>query len=159
MGSTTNTLIAIIIGFIITLGIAFGLLYAASIGLPLVGPGLIPPAVAATFPAADILTQLQMVYTNFLLNIVEVYILAPVVWLIGGLIGGFVARDLTRGAAAGLVAAIIAPFFTLAIGWVLGMGLDYNLLLWWVINGILGGIIAAVGGVIGGTLTSQIETR
>jgi hypothetical protein len=99
------------------------------------------------------------VYTGFLLNIVEVYILAPVVWIVGGLIGGFIARDLTRGAAAGLIAAIIAPFFTLAIGWIIAPGLDYNILLWWVINAILGGIIAAVGGVIGGTLTSQIETR
>ncbi|MFX0169024.1 MAG: hypothetical protein ACFE89_06625 [Candidatus Hodarchaeota archaeon] len=159
MGSTSGTIVAILIGFIATLGIAFGLLYAASMGFPLTGPGLIPGSVAASFLTADILTQLQMVYTNFLLNILEVYILAPIVWLLGGLIGGFIARDLTRGAAAGLIAAIIAPFFTLVISWVMTSSLDYNLLLWWVINGILGGIIAAVGGIIGGTLTSQIETR
>lgn len=157
--STTGTIIGIIVGLLTTLGIAFGVLYANSIGLLLLtGPGLIPDSLALTFTSAPVLQQLQMLFADFLLNILTVFILAPVIWLIGGLLGGLVVRDMIKGAAAGLIAAILAPFVCFAINWIITPGLDYNLLLLWVINGILAGLIAGVGGVIGGTLTSRIET-
>ncbi len=157
--STTGTIIGVIVGFFACLGISFGILYAAAMGFPLTGPGLIPPNVAATFLSLPVLNQLQTVYTEVLLNILIVFILAPIVWLISGLIGGLIVRDMMKGAAAGLIAAIIAPFVTLAINWVIAPGLNFDLLLGWVINAILAGLIAAVGGVIGGTLTSRFEAH
>jgi hypothetical protein len=170
MGSSkTGTIIGIIVSFLITLALGFGLLYAASLAiLPLVGPGFVPAPVAAVFASSPILEQLRMVYADFLLNILSVYILAPVVWLVGGLIAGLITRDMMKGAAAGLIAAIIAPFACWLITWGVLYYPDFaalvnatmiSSLLGWVINGILAGIIAAVGGVIGGTLTSQLETR
>jgi len=140
MGSSnTSLIIGIVVGFLATLGIAYALIYAtAMFSLPLSGPGLIPPAIVANFPIATIQNQLYMVYNDVILNILIVYILAPVIWLIGGLIAGLVVRDMMKGAAAGANGA---------------------LLLTWVLNGLLAGLIAAVGGVIGGTLTSQFEAH
>ncbi len=160
MGSSnTGLIIGIVVGFLATLGIAYGIIYATAIGiLPLVGPGLVPASTAATFLVVPILNQLFMVYNDVLLNILVVYILAPVIWLIGGLIAGLIVRDMMKGASAGLIMAMIAPFVCYGLDFLLG-GANGALLLSWVLNGLLAGFIAAVGGVIGGTLTSQFEAH
>ena len=91
--SNTGLIVGIVVGFLATLGFAFGIIYAAAIGLlPLIGPGLVPASIASTFPGATPFPtmQLYMVYNDGLLNILAVYILAPVVWLIGGLISGLI---------------------------------------------------------------------
>ncbi|MFW9830579.1 MAG: DUF5518 domain-containing protein [Candidatus Thorarchaeota archaeon] len=166
--STTGTIIGIIVGLLVTLGIGYLLCFAAISGFPLSGPGLISPTVISDFQTASIIGQIQLIYSGILLNILETYIVAPVIWLLGGLIAGLVVRDMMKGAAAGLIAAIIAPFICWILTWSILYPGDFtqlanptllNLLLNWVIHGILGGIIAAVGGVIGGTLTSGFEAR
>lgn len=170
--STTGTIIGIIVGFLATLGIGYALLYAALSGFPISGIGLIPPTIVIEFGNAvsggAITVQLQLVYSGVLLNILEAYIIAPVIWLLGGLIAGLIVRDMMKGAAAGLIAAIIAPFIVWILTWSFMYPGDFaqlanpvllGFLLNWVIHGILGGIIAAVGGVIGGTLTSGFEAR
>ena len=172
MGSARSTTIGTVVGFFLTLIIAFGLLYAASFGLlPTIvadAGGMIPVAAASGFASSTILQQLYTVYNGVLLNIMQAYIIASIIWLLGGFIGGLITRDAIRGAAVGLIAAIITPFLTWIIYWGVFQYPDFSqlissgtlaLLLNWVINGILGGIIAAVGGVIGGTLTSLTETR
>ncbi len=157
--SNTSLIIGIIVGFLATLGIAYGLIYATVLAiLPLSGPGLIPPATVATFLTEPILNQLFIIYNDVLLNILAVYILAPIIWLIGGLIAGLIVRDMMKGAAAGLILAMIAPFLCYGLDFLLG-GLNGALLLTWVLNGLLAGLITAVGGVIGGTLTSQFEAH
>ncbi len=158
--SNTGLIVGIVVGFLATLGFAFGIIYAASIGLlaALIGPGLVPASIASTFPGATTLMQLFMVYNDTLLNILVIYILAPVIWLIGGLISGLIVRDMMRGAAAGLIMAMIAPFVCAVLAFLVGLPYTEPLLVW-VLNGLLAGLIAAVGGVIGGTLTSQIETH
>ncbi len=161
MGSSTSgTIVGTLLGFIATLGIGYGVLYIVSINLlPLVGPGLVAPYVSTVFQGSTILEQLFIIYNDFLLFITYAYILAPVIWLIGGLLGGLIVRDMIKGAAAGLLAAIIAPFVCFGLSYALTFTIDFNLLLNWVINGLLAGLIAAVGGVIGGTLTSQFEAH
>ncbi len=157
--SNTSLFIGIVVGFIATLGIAYGIIYATAIGiLPLVGPGLVPGSTSATILAEPIPNQLYMIYNDVLLNILVVYILAPVIWLIGGLIAGLLVRDMMKGAAAGLIMAMIGPFLCAGLG-VLILAPYMELLLVWVLNGLLAGFIAAVGGVIGGTLTSQFEAH
>jgi hypothetical protein len=157
--SNTSLIIGIVIGFLTTLGIAYGLIYATALTLlPLSGPGLIPPSTVSLFLSEPILNQLFRVYNDVLLNILNVYIIAPVIWLIGGLIAGLIVRDMMKGAAAGLILAMIAPFLCYGLDFLLG-GLNGALLLTWVLNGLLAGLIAAVGGVIGGTLTSQFEAH
>ena len=157
--SNTNLIIGIVIGFLATLGITYGLIYATALAiLPLSGAGLIPPAITTIFLTEPVLNQLFMIYSDVLLNILNVYILAPVIWLLGGLIAGLIVRDMMKGAAAGLILAMIAPFLCYGLDFLLG-GLNGALLLTWVLNGLLAGLIAAVGGVIGGTLTSQFEAH
>jgi len=162
MGSSnTGLMVGIIVGFLATLGFAFGIIYAAAIGLlPLIGPGLVPASIASTFPGATPfpMMQLYMVYNDGLLNIIAVYILAPVVWLIGGLFSGLIVRDMMKGAAAGLIMAMIAPFVCAVLAFLVSLPYMAPLLVW-VLNGLLAGLIAAVGGVIGGTLTSQFEAH
>ncbi|MFW9934321.1 MAG: hypothetical protein ACFFDU_02150 [Candidatus Thorarchaeota archaeon] len=157
--SNTSLIVAIIVGFIATLGIAYGLIYATAINLlPIVGPGLVPGSIASTFNGESTIMQVFMIYHDLLLNILVVYILAPAIWLIGGLIAGLISRDMVKGAAAGLIMAMIAPFLCYGLDFLLGSA-NSALLLTWVLNGLLAGLIAAVGGVIGGTLTSQFEAH
>jgi hypothetical protein len=160
MGSSnTSLIIGIVVGFLAILGIAYGIIYLTATGvLPLVGPGLVSASTGATFLAAPILDQLLLIHNDILLNILSAYILAPVIWLIGGLIAGLISRDMMKGAAAGLIMAMIAPFLCYGLDFFLG-GANGALLLTWVLNGLLAGLIAAVGGVIGGTLTSQFEAH
>ncbi len=166
MGTITGT----IAGFLSTLGIAYVICYIASIGaLPLVGgSGMIPPAVLAGFTANSWNLQLEAVLAGVLLNLLSVYIVSSLIWLVGGLIGGLLTRDPIRGVAAGLIAAIFIPILCWILVWYNDYGFVIsalvdpalmNQVLNWVINGILAGIIAAVGGVIGGTLTTQREMR
>ncbi len=157
--SNTSLILGIVVGFLATLGIAYGIIYATAAGiLPLVGPGLVQASTAATFLADPIFNQLFTAYNDVLLIILTVYILAPVIWLIGGLIAGLIVRDMMKGAAAGLIMAMIAPFVCYGLDFLLGGPYSAQLLNW-VLNGLLAGLIAAVGGVIGGTLTSQFEAH
>jgi hypothetical protein len=157
--SNTNLSIGIIVSFLASLGIAYGIIYATAASfLPLVGSGLVPSTTATLFLTSDITTQFFMVYNDILLNILVVYILAPAIWLVAGLIAGLFVRDMVKGAAAGLIMAMIAPFLSFGLDFLLG-GANSTLLLTWVLNGLLAGLIAAVGGVIGGTLTSQFEAH
>ncbi len=165
MGTATGILAA----FISTLALAYGIIYAASIGLfTLSSGGMIPNGITTGFTAASWYVQIQTVLSGILLNIMEVYILAPLIWLVGGLISGLVLRDAVKGISASLVSGIIIAIVCWIISWYIMFGFDFALLLdealialviFWMINGVLGGIIAAIGGVVGGTLTSRKETR
>jgi hypothetical protein len=166
---TMGTAVGVIAGFLSTLALAYGICYAAGFGASfLLGPGMIPLVYSVGFTGAPWYAQLETVFAGVLLNITQAYILAPILWLVGGLIGGLLTRDAVRGVAAGLIAAILAALVGWIVAWYTQYGLDIgsliepellNLVLLWVLNGILAGIIAAVGGVIGGTLTSQRELR
>jgi len=165
MGTATGTLA----GFITTLGLAYGIIYAASMGLiTLSSGGMIPTWITVGFTAVSWHVQLEIVISGILLNILEVYILAPLLWLIGGLISGMILRDAVKGISASLIAGIITAVVCWILSWYNTFGFDFTallnealiaLVLLWMINGVLGGIIAAVGGVVGGTLTSRKETR
>jgi len=166
---TMGTAGGVIAGFLSTVALAYVICYAAGFGVSLLlGPGMIPLAYSVGFTGAAWNAQLHTVFAGVLLNITQVYILAPFLWLVGGLIGGLVTRDAVRGVAAGLIAAMLAALVGWIVAWYTHYGFDIgslinpellNLVLLWVLNGILAGIIAAVGGVIGGTLTSQRELR
>jgi hypothetical protein len=159
----------VIAGFLSTLAFAYGICYAAGYGVSFfLGPGMIPVTYSLVFTASPWNAQLEIVFGGVLLNITQVYILAPLLWLVGGLIGGLLTRDAVRGVAAGLVAAILAALVCWIVAWYTHYSLDLGsliapellqLVLLWVLNAILAGIIAAVGGVIGGTLTSLRELR
>jgi hypothetical protein len=164
-----GTAAGVIAGFLSTLALAYGICYAASLGVSFfLGPGMVPVDYSLIFTAEPWHGQLEIVFAGVLLNIMQVYILAPLLWLVGGLIGGLVTRDAVRGVAAGLVAAILTALFCWIVAWYANYGLNFGsliapallqLVLLWVLNGVLAGIIAAVGGVIGGTLTSLRELR
>jgi hypothetical protein len=165
MGTATG----IVAGFISTIALAYAIMYAASMGLlPLFSGGMIPMELTIGFTAASWTTQLEIVLNGILLNIMSIYILAPLLWLIGGLISGLILRDAVKGISASLVSGIITAVVCWILSWYNTYGFDFMsllnealiaLVLWWMVNGVLGGIIAAVGGVVGGTLTSQKETR
>ncbi len=165
MGTATGT----IAGFISTLALAYGIIYAASMGLfTLSSGGMIPSWITVGFTALSWQIQLERVISGILLNIMEVYILAPLIWLVGGLISGLILRDAVKGISASLISGIITAIVCWIISWYNLFGFDFAsllnealiaLVIFWMINGVLGGIIAAVGGVVGGTLTSRKETR
>ncbi|MFX1563526.1 MAG: hypothetical protein ACFFDP_09485 [Promethearchaeota archaeon] len=165
MGTATGT----IAGLLSTLALAYGIVYAASMGLlTLTGAGMIPTWITVGFTAESWQIQLELVLSGILLDVVGVYILASLIWLVGGLISGMIIRDAVKGIAASLITGVIIAVICWIIAWYNAFGFDFvslldealiALVLGWIVNGILGGIIAAIGGVVGGTLTSQKETR